>query len=114
MKAIKTNGFKIDMVDIDYDFLKQQMEEFVKKNKMDKAAALKKFIDALDATGKEITPEVIEEVVNKIIDSDYERINQLKDEIKILDKEAQLLSQYSEREMEDETTTTILTMINNL
>ncbi len=114
MKAVRTNGLKIEKVDVDYDYLKEQMDEFVKKEKMDKAATIKKLLDALNSTGKDITPELIEETVNKIIDEDFERTTKLKEEIKNLEQESQLLSQYSEREMEDETTSTILSMINSI
>ena len=117
MKAIKANGLKIEMVDIDYDFLKEQMEEFVKKNKMSKAAALKKLLDLLDQEekkGREITLDVIEECVNKILDDDFEQMNQLKEQIKDLDQERQMLSSYSKREMDNDTTSTIVSLINSL
>ena len=68
MKAIRSNGIKLEMVDIDYDFLKEQMGTFVNKNQLAKATALKKLLDVLDQEekkGKEITVDVIEDCVNK-------------------------------------------------
>ena len=114
MKAIKVNGLKLEMVDVDYNFIQEHMEEFVKKEKFDKASILKDLLNRLDATGKVITPEVIEEVVNKTIDENFAQCSKLKDEIKSLEKANQLLSQYSERETGDDTTSTILSMINSL
>ena len=42
--------------------------------------------------------EIIEKEVNTIIDSDKERVKELKEEIKRLEKEIGLLSRYSKRE----------------
>ena len=42
--------------------------------------------------------EIIEKEVNTIIDSDKERVKELKEEIKRLEKEIGLLSHYSKRE----------------
>ncbi len=114
MKAVKANGLKLEMVEVDYNFIQGQMEEFVKKNKMEKASILKDLLNKLDATGREITPDVIEEVVNKMIDNNFERCSKLKDEIKYLENSNQLLSQYSERETGDDSTSTLLSMINSL
>ena len=114
MKAIKANGLKIEMVDIDYDFLTEQLDEFVKKNQMSKAAALRKLIDALDEKGQPITLDDIEETVNRILDDDFQKMMELKDQIKKLDQERQMLSLYSKREMDNDTTSTIVSIINNI
>ncbi|MBR6136839.1 MAG: hypothetical protein IKQ06_01640 [Bacilli bacterium] len=118
MKAYKKDGLKIDLVDVDLDYLKEQMEEFVKKEQLDKASILKKYITALEdleKEGKEITTELMENVVNDILDKNYEKSRKLKDEVEELEKENQLLSQYSMREMGNDTTTsTIISMINSL
>jgi len=118
MKAVKKDGLKIELVDIDLEFLKEQMEEFVKREQLDKASILKKYIDALESLekdGKEITTELMEDVCNDILDKNYEQTRKLKDELEELEKEHQLLSQYSMREMGNDTTTsTIISMINSL
>ena len=57
----------------------------------------------------------MENVVNDILDKNYEKSRKLKDEVEELEKENQLLSQYSMREMGNDTTTsTIISMINSL
>ncbi len=117
MKAVKTNGFKIEMVDIDYDFLKDQLDTFVKKDELSKASSLKKLLDLIskeEKKGKSITQDVIEDCVNRILDEDFERITKLKDEITELEQERQVLSLYSKREMDNDTTSTIVSIINNL
>ena len=117
MKAIRANGLKVEMVDIDYDFLKEQMEAFVKKNQMSKASALKKLLDSLsqeEKKGRKIDIDLIEECVNQILDDDFNRMTKLKDDIKDLEQERQILSLYSKREMDNDTTSTIVSIINNL
>ncbi len=117
MKAIKANGLKIEMVDIDYDFLKDQLEDFVKNNRMKKAAALRKLLTALEEkekTGVEITLDVIEETVNHILDENFERIKQIQDELRTLEGENQILSLYSKREMDNDATSSIISIINTL
>lgn len=115
MKAIKANGLKLEMVDIDYDFLKEQMEDFVKNNKMKKAEALRKLLtelEELEREGRKITLDLIEETVNKIIDANFLESKKLKDKIKELDQENQILSLYSKREMDNDTTSSLISIIN--
>ncbi|MBR3211295.1 MAG: hypothetical protein IKF71_05120 [Bacilli bacterium] len=117
MKAVKADGLKIEMVDIDYDFLKEQLDVFVKKEELSKADSLRKLLDSLakeEKKGKKITQDVIEECVNKILDDDFEQMTKLKDQVKDLDQERQVLSLYSKREMDNDTTSTIVSIINNL
>ena len=117
MKAVKANGLKIEMVDIDYDFLKEQLDVFVKKDELSKAESLKKLLDTLqdeEKKGRKITQDVIEECVNRILDDDFERMTKLKEQVAALDQERQVLGLYSKREMDNDTTSTIVSIINNL
>ena len=115
MKAIKINGLKLELVDMDYNFLKEQINEFNKKGKKQNAEILNKLINALDEEknkGKEITQDLIEKIVNKIIDENTNLQKQLKSQIKAIETENKILSQYSKRETDNDTTA--ITIISSL
>ena len=97
MKVVKLNGLKPEIVELDYNTIKEEMEICEKKGKNEKVAAYSKLLDKLDESS---SSNVIEKEVNSIIDSNNERIKGLKKEIKILEKETRLLSQISQREVD--------------
>ena len=114
MKAIKINGLKLEWVDMDYNFLKEQFQEFNKKGKVQKAEILNKLINALDEEknkGKEITLDLIEEIVNKIIDENINLQKQLKAQLKEIETENNFLSQYSKREIDKDTTISTISLL---
>ena len=105
---------KLEFVDINYDMLKNQLKEFKNKNEVYKVKVLEKLIQKLDEKkdeGKGLTKEVTEEVVNKLIDDNLLKLKELRKELKNLKKENKFLSQYSERDMEEEATTEFTTVL---
>lgn len=105
MKVIKLNGAIPKLVDLDYNLIKEEMENYEKKGKFEKSAILSKLINNLE---KSATSEEIENEVNNIIDTDREKVKELKKEIKALEKEISLLSQISNKEVESDVFFTIV------
>ena len=99
MKVVKFNCLKPEIVELDYKVIKEEMEKCEKKGKNEKAATYSKLLEKLDEGS---SSEVIEKEVNCIIDSNNEIIKELKKEIKKLEKETSLLSQFSQREVDSD------------
>ena len=97
MKVVKINKLKPEIVDLNYDILNEEKEFCEKKGKSEKVASYAKLLSNLE---KDSSPDTIEEEVNKIIDSDKERIKELKKEIKSLEKEINLLANYSQKHVD--------------
>lgn len=108
MKVFKLNGLKPELVDLDYNVIKEEMEKWEKNGKTEKAVAYSKLLENLEENSSD---EVIETEVNKIIDSNREKVNELKKEIKTLEKEISLLAQISRREIDSDV---IFTIVANL
>jgi len=97
MKVVRLNGLKPEIVNLDYKVIKEEKEQYEKKNKVEKAASYSKLLNNLK---DDSTAEEIENAVNSIIDSDTEKVKELKKEIKLLEKEILFLSQISRREQD--------------
>lgn len=95
MKVIKMNGFKPEIVDLNYSIIKEEMESANQKEKSDQVVLYTKLLEKLNENS---TAEEIENEVNKMIDLNREKIKELKSQIKTLEKEINLLSRYSKRE----------------
>lgn len=108
MKVIRLNGLKPELVDLDYNVIKAEMEKWQKNEKTEKADTYSKLLQNLEENS---SAEVIENEVNKIIDSNREKVNELKKEIKRLEKETSLLAQISRREVDSDV---IFTTVANL
>jgi hypothetical protein len=118
VKALKLNGLKPELVDIDYNILKAEMEECKRKNKMDGVASYSKLLSVLDENSDE---DFIDKRVNEILATDrkkikemQEQIKDLKNNIKMYEKEIRLLSKFSEDEMNNDDIPVMLAMINTL
>ena len=114
MKALIMDGLLPKVVDMDYEFLCNQMVAYEEKGKTQKAQYLAHLIAKIDAaTPSGITPtmELIEDVVNGIIDSNATQRKALKEQIKALDKETEFLKNYSKREILEESATDVLLFI---
>ncbi len=105
MKTIRTNGLKLEIADLDYNFIKEKMESNKRKGKTDRLEAYSKLLNNID---KNSTAKEIENEVNAIIDIDRKRIKDLKNEIKRYEKEISILTYYSERENEADVMTTLI------
>lgn len=105
MKILRLNGIKQEIVTLDYNIIKEEKEQYERKNKVEKAKTYAKLLNNLK---EESTEEEIENAVNKIIDTNKETIKALKKDIKSLEKEINLLSQISKREQEKDTIDAII------
>lgn len=104
MKIIKMNGLKFEIVDTDYNFFMGEIEKLEAKGKVEKATILKRLISTLDRekeNGNEITLDVIEDTINKMIEDDKNHIRELKKQIKGIENEINMLSKYSQKEQDD-------------
>ena len=107
MKVVKMNGLKPEIVDLDYGIIRTEMENAERKGRTEQVASYTKLLERLDDKSND---EVIESEVNKIIDFDKEKIKELKNEMKKLEKEINLLSHYSKRETDLDITMIIANM----
>ncbi len=101
MKGVKGKGLNLELVDVDYDFIKEHIDELKKKNKLEKAEILNKILNKLDeikSKGEEVTNDLLEKVVNEMIDTNKQKIKEEKNKIKKLEYENKVLSIYSQRE----------------
>lgn len=111
VKKLKADGLKLKLATVDYDYLVSEAAKFDRKGKKQKADALYKLIQALDekrAEGIDLTKEVLEETVNKIIDDNKALRKEYKKKMKELNQENQILSNYSQREMDELATAVVL------
>ena len=107
MKVIKMNGLKPEIVDLDYKIIKEEMENSNRKGRVEQVVSYTKLLENLD---EESNSEMIENEVNKIIDADRDKIKELKNEIKKLEKEISLLAHCSKREIDLDVTMIIANM----
>ena len=107
MKVVKMNGLKPEIVDLDYGIIRTEMENAERKGRTEQVVSYTKLLERLDDKSND---EVIESEVNKIIDFDKEKIKELKNEMKKLEKEINLLSHYSKRETDLDITMIIASM----
>lgn len=105
MKIVKLNGLKAEIVNLDYNTIKEEMERCEKKGRTESFDSYSKLLKNLEENS---SAEIIENEVNKIIDFDNERLKKLKTEIKKLEKEIALLSHFSERENYSDVLPTII------
>lgn len=105
MKIVKLNGLKAEIVNLDYNTIKEEMERCEKKGRTESFDSYSKLLKNLEENS---SAEIIENEVNKIIDFDNERLKKLKTEIKKLEKEIALLSHFSERENDSDVLPTII------
>lgn len=105
MKVVKLNGLKPEIVNLDYNTIKEEMERCEKKGRTENFDSYSKLLKNLEENS---SAEVIENEVNKIIDFDNEKLKELKSEIKRLEKEISLLSHFSERENDSDVLPTII------
>ena len=105
MKVVKLNGLKPEIVNLNYNVIKEEMERCEKKGRNESFESYCKLLKNLDESS---SSEIIESEVNKIIDSDIKKLNELKSEIKRLEKEISLLSHFSERETDSDVLPTII------
>lgn len=105
MKVVKLNGLKPEIVNLDYNTIKQEMERCEKKGRTESFNTYSKLLKCLEENS---TSEVIESEVNKIIDTDNQKLKELKSEVKRLEKEIALLSHFSERETDADVLPTII------
>ena len=105
MKIIKLNGLKPEITNLDYNTLNEEMKRCDKKGKIEKVNTYSKLLKKLKENS---SSEDIEEEINKIIDTNKEEVKELKRKIKILEKEISLLSNFSERETEEDVLPTII------
>ena len=105
MKVVKLNGLKPEIINLDYNTISEEMKRCKEKGKKEKVDSYSKLLEKLEENS---APDVIENEVNKIIDFDKEKVKNLKDEIKVLEKEIALLSKFSERENDAEVLPTII------
>ncbi len=105
MKIVKLNGLKPEIVNLDYNTIKEEMERCEKKGKTESFDSYSKLLKKLEENS---SAEIIESEVNKIIDFDNEKLKELRNEIKKLEKEISLLSHFSERETDSDVLPTII------
>ena len=105
MKIVKLNGLKPEIVNLDYNTVKEEMERCEKKGRTESFDSYSKLLKNLEENS---SAEIIEREVNKIIDFDNEKLKDLKNEIKRLEKEISLLSHFSERENDSDVLPTII------
>lgn len=105
MKVVRLNGLKPELVDFDYNVIREEKEKYEKKGKVEKAFSYSKLLNNLEENS---TAEEIENEVNKIIDSNREKVKELKKEIKMLEKEILFLSQTSRREQDSDAFSAII------
>lgn len=105
MKVVKLNGLKPEIVNLDYNTIKEEMERCEKKGRTENFDSYSKLLKNLEENS---SAEVIENEINKIIDFDNEKLKELKSEIKRLEKEISLLSHFSERENDSDVLPTII------
>ena len=107
MKIIKLNGLKPEITELNCNILIEERERCQKKGKIENADTYSKLLKNIEKN-KTITTETIEIEINKIIDLDKEEVKELKRKIKILEKEISLLSNFSEREQQEDVLPTII------
>ena len=110
MKIIKINGLKIEVKNLDYNFIEQEMIKLQKKGKNEKAEA---YAHLLSKLNKDSSPEEIQKIVNELICENKEKIKKLQQEIKAIDKETTALAAFSNKEI-DSSDSVINTIINSL
>ena len=110
MKIIRTNGLKIELKNLDYNFLEQEMKKLQSKGKNEKVSIYASLLSRLD---KNSTPEEIQTEVNKLISENREKVKNLHQEIKKLNKEINTLAKLSDKETDD-TISVITSVINSL
>jgi hypothetical protein len=108
MKIVKTNGLKVEILNLDYNIIKEEMKICERKGKTENYNSYSKLLKNLEENS---SAEVIENEINKIIDFNKEKIKDLKIEIKRLEKEISLLSHFSERENDEEIIPTIINIL---
>ncbi len=118
MKVIKFKKMKPEVIELSYEVIAEELEESKKKGKSAKVSAYTKVLKALDeqkANGIDITPEIIENEINKILDEDEKELKNIKKQMKALEKERKTLSQFSERESKkNDDISTVISVINPL
>jgi hypothetical protein len=109
---------KPEIVELSYEIIAEELEESKKKGKYAKASAYTKVLEALDeqkANGVDITPEIIENEINKILDENEKELKNTKKQLKTLEKERKTLIQFSERESKkNDDISTIISTINSI
>ena len=114
MKTIIMDGLAPKIVEMDYKFLCEQKKKYEEKGKEDAAKYLAHVIAKIDeavADGEELSADLIETVVNRIIDKNEEERRLLKSKMKKLNQETIFLKSYSEREMEEIATIALIASI---
>lgn len=105
MKIVKLNGLKPEIVNLDYNTIKEEMKMCEKKGRTESFDSYSKLLKKLEENS---SAEIIESEINKIIDFDNEKLKELRNEIKKLEKEISLLSHFSERETDSDVLPTII------
>ena len=114
MKAFQMDGLIPKVVDMDYNFLcelKRRYEEKGKTQKAEYVGSLIAKLDAAVAAGELMSADLIEKVVNDTMDENKAKRQQLKAQIKALDRENSFLRGYSKRCIDEDSSDTIISIM---
>ena len=104
MKAVRIDGLKAELADVDYDLIRKEYESYTQKGKTNKASAHKKLLDKLDearANGATIDENTIKAAAEELIKQTKTEIDEHKAQIKALKEECSIFGRYTTSDEDD-------------
>ena len=112
MKAVRIDGLKVELVDVNYDLIQKEYESYTQKGKLEKATAHKELLEKLDelkAKGAPIDENTISAVAKELAEKASADIKEYKNQIKALKQKISVWETYGMTE-DDEAAIIVATM----
>ena len=106
MKAVRIDGLKVELTDVDYDLIQKEYESYSQKGKIVKAEAHKDLLEKLDAikaNGGEINEETIKQAAQELEEKAKADIKARRAEIKALKEKCNVWWHYDTTDEDDAT-----------